>query len=43
MVFVKNLNFFYSWLLANKGREKKVFDNVLDRNLAFLDYINNGW
>ena len=39
MVSAKIMNFFYL-LFLRKIRNKKVFVNVLDRKLAFLDYKN---
>ena len=39
MVSAKIMNFFYL-LFLRKIPNKKVFGNVLDRKLAFLDYKN---
>ena len=39
MVLAKIMNFFYL-LFLGKIRNKKVFGNVLDRKLAFIDYKN---
>ena len=37
MVLVKNLNIFHLFSFG-KIREENVFDNILDRKKAFLDY-----
>ena len=37
MVLVKNLKFFYLFIFG-KIRDKNVFDNILERKKAFLDY-----
>ena len=39
MVLTKIMKFLYLFFLG-KIRQKKVFGNVLDRKLAFLDYTN---
>ena len=39
MVSAKIMDFFYP-LFLGKIRNKKMFGNVLDRKLAFLDYKN---
>ena len=39
MIFVKNWQFFYLFILGKIGQEN-VFYDILDRKNAFLDYKN---